>query len=356
MLRHTKAVKGLLGVLLFSVIIQGTPMNVQASTVDDLRAYLGYSVKERDPVMINTDKKENSSGENTKIRTTTELEQDISNLEENFIGGITGDTPASELVDMLQDIKTTRGKLKDSVKLQGIISNTDIGALIDNSEQYEKEKEEKCLFGSARYDIGEIGDHSISPTGKGIMLVTPFGYKVNPDRSYEAKNTTMDLGIGDGFNIVAQLNGKVAYIEPDDIQGGSIVTLFHGENLYTVYKHIVPQDLYVGKTISQGDVLGTSMVTTEAEEDKQNHIGYQVILDNKYINPILLFGNRGKDIYEDWLRRSYEVYSVEENENYYYKKSMSRENINNSDLGKNTIQGAAQVVGDYRLPDPGVVN
>lgn len=351
MLRQSRLTGGLFGVLLF---LLPTISVANAATVDDLRAYLGYNVEEREPTMIYSENTSQSESKQSNNKS-SELESDIGKLQSNFIEGMKNEVSASELVDTLQDIKTTIGNLEDSRRIASVVSNTDVSALIENSEQYEREKEQKGLLGSRTYDIGTIGDLSISPTGRNLTLITPFGYKLNKDKTYEKKNTTIDLAVESGNDIHSQLNGKIAIIENDSIDGASTVTIYHGEKLYTVYSHIKTDDIYVGKPVSQGDIIGKSVSTTEYEKDKSNHIGYQIILDDKYINPILIFGNRGKGMYEDWLIRSADLYSVEENEEYFYKESMSRVNINKDDNGKNTIDGAAKVVGDYRLPDPGVV-
>lgn len=355
--------RGLAIVLLAITISASQEIKVQAMTVDDLRSYLGMTVAERQPTMIKVDDYESgqSNGsspagkKNGEAITLEQLKSELYRMETSYEQGLKANTSARDLVEMLSAIKDIKSEIDEKTKVAGTVNNVDVNALIASSNTENIEAEKNGKIGTYEFNIGDTGDKAISPTGKLLSLIKPYGYKINEDGSHEAKNTSIDLSAPVGTAIESQWNGKVAYIEDDESEGCKVITLFHGQGLYTVYHHVIPSDLYVGKTVYQGTTIGNSGDTSKKETDIQNHIEYQVILDGKYINPILVFGNRSRDMYEDWLKHSYDVYTVEDGEEFYYNTSMSKNNINKKTPSRNTIEGAAEVVGDYKLPDPGVV-
>lgn len=355
--------RGLATVLLVITLTAVSAIPVQAITVDDLRAYLGKTVEKRKPTMIKvpgytdgqSEKDSGAVNSNSSAEELGQLKLNIAKLESRYEQGLQGNTEAVKLIALMKSIRDTKSKADEQEKISGLISKLDIDTLINNSIASEFEMKTGSKFGTYSFSIGDVGNMAVSPSEKFLSLVTPYGYKINPDGTHEKKNTSIDLEIPAGSNVLSQWNGKVAYIEEDEIGKYSTVTLFHGQRLYTVYHHIVAGEIYVGKSVSQGDIIGTAGATKTAEQSKNNHINYQVILDDDYVNPLLLFGKRSQPMYEDWLKRSYETYTVEVGEEFYYADSLRKSNPNNEESKQNTIEGAIEPVGEYVKPDPGVV-
>ena len=355
--------RGLATVLLVITLTAVISLPVQAATTDDLRAYLGMTVAPKNQTPIQLPKsgitKSNDSGDTeSEDPNTVSLEQlnlDLAKLEGRYEQGLSSNTKATTLLVIMNSIRDTKSKIDEKGSLSTTVGDVDVSALINDSVTRENDMITEKAFGDAKYNIGDIGDSAVSPTDKLLSLLTPYGYKMNKDGTHEPKNTSIELRAPAGSNIVAQWNGKIAYIEDDKTGKYSIVTIFHGQRLYTVYHQIIPSELYVGKIVKQGDVIGTLGNTDTSENDLPNHMSYQIILDGSYIDPLLIFGERSKNIYEDWLKTSYETYTVAEGEEFYYSKSMSKINPNSGENKQNTIKGAAVVIGGYEKPDPGVV-
>lgn len=361
-------------ILAFSIILISTfsVNEVKAETIDDLKAYLGMTVEERDSIKIKIEEynedgsyKDNCDGDKDKGMTSkkTDNSNDIEDmkarlkkLEDKYERDFKNNDKAKDMIKLLEAIR----ELKSSINEQGgnrkYITNIDIDNLIAGSSRSSLELNTMNKYGGIDFDIGTVGNMAISPVDKFLKLVTPYGYKLDEDDKIEFKHDKIDLGAPCNHSIVSQWNGRVEYIEDDDIvEDCSIVTINHGQGLYTIYYHIVPGQIYEGKYVNQGNEIGKAGNTKINKIGKENHIGFQIVLDNDTVNPILIFGNRGKPMYEDWLKKSYDKYAVSEGEEYYYIDSMSKENVNKEDTGKNTIEGAAEVIDDYRRPDPGTL-
>lgn len=355
--------RGLLIALLVITVSAVMEVPVHAMTVDDLRAYLGMAVEEREITMIkvpesseeNLDVGDSAVSTDSEALTLEQLNRKLLELETSYEQSMKSNVSAIRLIAMLNNIKDLKAMIVEQSKLLDITSNVDVDELIRNSEEYNTDSNEENKIGNYNFNIGDVGDTAVSPANNILSLVTPYGYKLNEDKTHEDKNNSISLSVPVGDNVLSQWNGQVAYVEDDGLGSNKAVTIFHGQGLYTVYHNVIPLELYVGKRVYQGTIIGNAGQSNTVGTDESNSIEYQIILDGVYLNPLLIFGNRGRDMYNDWLKHSNEVYTVEDTEEFYYKSSMSRENKNNDTSTMNTIEGAAEIVGEYKLPDPGVV-
>lgn len=343
----------ILTLLLFNLSTVGI-IDAKAETVDDLRAYIGKDVKVRSVIDDDIGREAEKTKGNTVIDSDkADIEKQIIELENKYIEGLKSNASAKDVVGLMVSIRDNKDKLIEMENVKKVVNNTNVNDLVNSSRDAIDAVNNGDKLGSYKYNIGSIGDMAIVPTRGMLHIESPFGYKVNDNGTHERKNNYIELGIPYGNDVVSQWNGKVVFIEDDEIKGCKVVTIFHGQGLYTVYHHIELGNIYVGKSVNQGEVIGKAGNT--AKGNKGNYIKYQVILDGEVINPLIIFGDRGKKVYEDWARGTREVYTVEEGEEFYYNKGLSKVNPN-SDIGnRNSVKGAAEVVGEYNKPDPGVV-
>lgn len=180
--------------------------------------------------------------------------------------------------------------------------------------------EELAKINSLGYDIGGIGDHACSVVENYLILETPWGFNKKASETVftQSKLLGIDLYAQPDDDIVAQWNGVVVNIFNDSTNNLQCIKVYHGNSTYTLYSHVYPlSDIYVGTTVRQGQTIAKAADTSKFEPDKANHIFYQVKLNGDFVNPLLIYGNRGKAIYEKWLTSHAVDNVVESGENYY---------------------------------------
>lgn len=185
---------------------------------------------------------------------------------------------------------------------------------------------------SMRYNIGKIGDSCPSVVENYFELVMPYGYnKPANKKSYtDSKLLGMELYAKPEDDILAQFNGIVVAIDDDDLEGLQYIKVYHGNSTFTIYSHVHPvKDIYVGTRVKQGQVIAVAGDTTSHEQSKDNHILYQVRLDGNFINPLLIYGNKGKDIYERWIT-SHAIDNVVSSGERYYNAVNDNYKVDNS--------------------------
>lgn len=338
--------RGLATALLVIAIPTLTEIRAEALTVNDLKSYLGYTVEktQRAKEIVN-DKKSNQDRIKELALSINHLNSDNEDCENKIEQYMSNGTSANMILSLINQIDTNNDSLNDQINEKNTISN--IESTINSALQISKNMGINMSIDiqSSLFDIGYIGDNAISPV-KGLLQISkPFGYKVNSDGSHESKNTGLDLKATAGSLIVAQWNGEVANVETDEQSKTQTVTLFHGNNVYTVYSNIESKNLIIGQYIEQGKLLGTA---------KNNSIHFQLLVDGKYVNPLLIYGSRGKKLYEDWYNKTHEVYTVEVGEYEFYSDYISTKNPNEH-AASNTIDGAATLGDGYVKPNLSVV-
>lgn len=85
------------------------------------------------------------------------------------------------------------------------------------------------------------------------------------------------------FEVLASLSGTVVEVKENPLYGNYVV-LEHSDNLKTCYYGLSEVTVAVGAKVNQGDKLGTSG-TTEIDSDAGNHVYFQVLKNNKHLNP-----------------------------------------------------------------------
>lgn len=367
--------RGLLAVLLSISLPASMVITVQAATVDDLAAYIGDTVNEREVSItieepesdkIGGDTAENSgnSNSNTPYIPRVQIDTRVDNLVGSLKSGISNtDTRAPELIATLSEIVRLKEELaayeKDGALIEQILGQDNhLGETAKKAdatkafETYSSTKETDIEH--PYFNIGEIGTLMTSPVKGLLVLESPYGYKVEENGALLNKTTSIDLQAPAGRDIVAQWNGTVTKIRKDT-NGLYTVTLYHGHELFTVYSHLEQPVVPISKTINQGDKLGNIGDTTKIETDKRNHLTFEVVYKGKFINPVILYGDNSKPMYMEWQSSTEDVYRVSEDEQYYYTPELSTVNPNKDTAQSMVIAGAAELEGGYSKPNPGVL-
>lgn len=291
------------------------------STVNDLREYLGIAVDEledpRDKVYeVEISGKGNSTNSEETSEGTSPSNQseiNLAKLEGRFKQSIQNESSAKVLVNLVNSIVDVKKEIDQSVRneyYQDMINN----AVVSDSFSEITEEED---INSGEIMIGDIGSSAISVVNGHKVLVTPWGYMLDSKNNLSDKLLGIDIYAQPGGEICSQWQGIVESVK-DDGFGGSIITIYHGNRLYTQYSHVTPlQGISAGEKVNQGEFIGTAIETTSKEHTKDNHIFYQINIDGEYINPLLIYGDSGKRMYDNWYKSSTDTNLIEEDEEYF---------------------------------------
>ena len=315
--RLSSTCRGLLGVLCMLLCITS---KVEAKTNEELKEYAGLSNKQQssednqeENIEYRLDIEENDKEQLEKEK--EKEKQEIEKLKDEFdkkkveVGVMlrSGKSPYSiiELIGELKEIENNISKTNiDELEINGSIDETKVTLYKSSTD-----------INSKWYDIGNIGN-TLSPCVDNLVIKIPYGYEVEYD--YESnkyiklgeKHTGLTLSCKAGDKVYSQFNGKVYTIEKDSNNKNiTNICIYHGDNTYTIYK-----GLNSNTNIHKGDIVSQYQ---EIGETLNNELEFEVIIDNKKINPILLYGNSGKNYYTDFITKSEKKYVVGNKEKYY---------------------------------------
>lgn len=95
----------------------------------------------------------------------------------------------------------------------------------------------------------------------------------------------VDFFAPEGTEAVAVTDGTVESIDTT-LLTGTTVTIDHGNGVKSIYNSIVAnENLSVGDTVSQGDVIGEVSVTNRQESSLGAHLHFSMTENGKIINP-----------------------------------------------------------------------
>lgn len=293
----------LVGVLLVSLF----SVNIFAYTVDDIRDLVGkervddkFTQEEIDMVI---QQYQSIERENTLLRMfalgkeidlDSELIEQYDALEKElelaidvFANTFEGGEPISEVLKSKSNVESILHKI-DS--LRDIGYNIDV-EYVPNvwTEKYE-EVQEVVDEMSKFYDIGEIGQEMLVPYIGEFNIYSAFGTRLNKFTYDSVENHHgIDFEVPLDTMVLAQWSGVVSKIYTTE-QGGKTVEISHGDNLKTVYGHLGEILVAVGEDVQQYDAIGR---TGQTGKMVVPHLHFEVILDEEYVNPIYLYGEKG---------------------------------------------------------------
>lgn len=311
--------RGFLGIL--CLLLLGT-IEVKAETNNDLKEYLNLesntNISDEEQIIYKYDTGEDILDKYNREKAEEEEEkQKLEILKDRF------NETNVEIGMMLRNSYSANSILEKIDELKAInedISKTEMDELEENKVI---EKVEGTVYKSSEdilssyYNIGEIGS-SLKPCVDNFIIEKPYGYKAKYNYKTDkytkdgTKHTGITIKCSSGDNVYAQFNGIVYSVELDNNNDTFNVNLYHGDNTYTIYKGINKNtNIVKGDIINQYDLIG--------QADK-NNIEFEVMVNNKYINPILIYGKTGMNIYLNYLENSDEKYLVGKDELYFIEK------------------------------------
>jgi murein DD-endopeptidase MepM/ murein hydrolase activator NlpD len=119
-------------------------------------------------------------------------------------------------------------------------------------------------------------------------LASGFGYRTHPIYKTQHLHTGIDFSAPTGTEIYATGDGKVVYADNAGRGYGNHVILEHGFGYQTMYAHMIKTNVRRGQNVKRGDVIGFVGSTGTSTAP---HLHYEVIKNQKKINPINFFFN-----------------------------------------------------------------
>lgn len=112
-------------------------------------------------------------------------------------------------------------------------------------------------------------------------------YRTSAGTGYAKKDNT-------SFDVLVALSGKVVEIKESPLYGNYVI-VEHSDTLKTRYYGLSEVSVAVGDEVTQGTKLGVSG-NTDIDKEAGNHVYFQVMKENKYVNPESLIGKKLSEI------------------------------------------------------------
>ena len=100
------------------------------------------------------------------------------------------------------------------------------------------------------------------------------------------QNTGVNYINDESFDVVSVLDGEVIGVEDSEIYG-KVLTIKHNDNFITTYSNIENVSLQVGYKVSQGEILGSSIVSDISDGKFMLH--FEAVHKGSYIDPENLY-------------------------------------------------------------------
>lgn len=150
---------------------------------------------------------------------------------------------------------------------------------------------------NSQYDLGEVGTEMDLPIDYGFYMLSPFGFRMNrQSNDYIEEHNGIDFNVKNNTFVLAQWNGIVSNVYNDE--NGIVIEVSHGSELKTIYKHLSSSKVNIGTEVKQYQVIGN---VGENVEGVETHLHFGIYLDNEYVNPIYLYGQKGLNAFKVYV-------------------------------------------------------
>ncbi len=120
-----------------------------------------------------------------------------------------------------------------------------------------------------------------------INISSHFGYRISPITHKYSLHTGLDMASPENSAIYAVYDGVVEKADYNNVRGYYVI-IKHSNTLKTIYNHCNKLLVKENQEVKQGTKIALVGATGYATG---NHLHYEVLLNNKYINPIWVLEN-----------------------------------------------------------------
>jgi len=115
-----------------------------------------------------------------------------------------------------------------------------------------------------------------------------FGYRIDPIYKVKKFHSGIDFSAPKGTDVFATGDGVVKKIRHSRRGYGNTITIDHGYGYLTFYAHLSKILVKKGQKVKRGEVIG---LVGNTGKSTAPHVHYEIIKNNKKINPIYYFFN-----------------------------------------------------------------
>lgn len=188
--------------------------------------------------------------------------------------------------------------------------------IIDLNENVDKLRRKMYIQSKSYDDILQLADNkakmyaaipAIQPISNTelIRLASGYGYRIHPVYKVKKLHTGIDFSAPIGTPIYATADGTITKVKVRFSGYGKLVEIDHGFGFKTRYAHMHEFEVKEGQQVKRGQIIGyvgnTGLSTAP-------HLHYEVIKNNKKINPVHYFFN---DLNPDEYEKVIELASIE---------------------------------------------
>ncbi len=246
-------------------------------------SYVAESENERKLKRENKQLEEQYERLRDKYEQTNTVLQDVQKRDDNIYRAIFETDPT-----LMKDSNKLDSEKNKHLDLSELVANN---ALRLKSIQNEVEKQERLVFNiDSIFEVkSKVLENipSIQPLQNHDfeLIFYGFGQRIDPFYKTPAFHEGIDFAIKEGTPVYATANGTVSQANEKRLHGKQIM-LSHGNGYETRYAHLSKILVRQGAKVKRGDVIG---LTGNTGKSVTEHLHYEVILNNKPLNPINFF-------------------------------------------------------------------
>lgn len=126
-------------------------------------------------------------------------------------------------------------------------------------------------------------EEMIFPVPGSNRITSPYGYRIHPIKKIKKFHSGIDIGDDEGSDVVAVLDGVVAY---SGLLGGygETIVILNGNNVATLYAHNSKLLANVGDKVEKGDIISKVGSTGSSTGP---HLHFEIKINNVPIDPML---------------------------------------------------------------------
>jgi len=135
----------------------------------------------------------------------------------------------------------------------------------------------------------------------GARLSSSYGMRKHPILGYNKLHKGVDFAASKGTPVYAAGNGVIDFVGRNG-NYGKYIRIRHNSSYKTAYAHLsnYNKNIYKGARVNQGDIIGYVGSTGKSTGP---HLHYEVIYQNKQINPLKMKLPSGKILKDDELKK-----------------------------------------------------
>ncbi|ASA26067.1 M23 family metallopeptidase [Paenibacillus donghaensis] len=273
-----------------------------ALTLTNLKMEMKVADKDQDLLQLRsqvTDLSEEAETIKDKLRSVSELEQQLQTLIDTSKGEVSGDSAASGTsasgsvdtdqmggeyiaVHQQETLHLAQVTKDDFAEIRTLLDEmmNSITATITEAKEANEAKanlEAKKIQAEKQRLLPAV----IWPT-KSKVMTSSFGYRTDPFKGSSAFHSGIDIAGSIGDPVYAAMEGEVTAVDQQGARGKYII-LKHPNGLETWYMHLSGMLVSPGDTVQKGEKIGLLGSTGRSTGP---HLHFQVVKHNKTVNPL----------------------------------------------------------------------